>query len=184
MMSGFVEMGLPRPEQAPDRQDAEARSGVDLGLCSRVCGPRTPTGLRWLHVDVEAGLIRSPPAERSHESFGHRACSGGKTRFVENRSGDIILMPQREARLQQHRETAFASGFAEADDCVLCTTFGTPTYDRNLSQRGLEVAATDAGINQAATRSWDARSPPHVRVLPDSGPWVRPDTGRRATRSR
>src|SRR5262249_54571634 len=60
---------------------------------------------------------------------------------------NIVLLPQLEKLLKEHKAAAFRRGHAKPEDFVFSTEIGTPFYSRNVSVRGLEKAADRAGLN-------------------------------------
>jgi integrase len=95
-------------------------------------------GLVWGNVDFDAGLVR---VEKQLGRDGVRV--EPKTPQAVR---EVVLMPQLEPLLKAHKEEAFAAGRARQTDPVFASETGTPLSIRNLTRRGLEKAAVDAGL--------------------------------------
>jgi integrase len=99
-------------------------------------------GLRWRDIDFEAGVIhlRHQLSRATHER---------PARLVPLKMGyggrDIDLLLQLGTLLRKHK---LASRFSTPEDYVFTTEAGTPFYYRNVSARGLNKAADQAGLNR------------------------------------
>ena len=60
---------------------------------------------------------------------------------------DVVLMPQLAPLLREHKEQAFARGFAKPTEFVFSSRVGTVLSPRNVSRRCLERAVELAELN-------------------------------------
>ncbi len=73
---------------------------------------------------------------------------------------DVVMMPALERILKARKKEAFARGHARPTDFVFCSQVGGPMHYRNVSRRGLDLAAKRAGLNgddRASLRFHDLR---------------------------
>ncbi len=93
-------------------------------------------GLTWRNIDLEDGTIR---VEKQLDRQGRRVAP--KTRQAVR---DVMIMAALGRTLREHK---LRSPFSRPDDLVFCSGTGSPLSARNVAQRGLEAAASRAGIN-------------------------------------
>ena len=102
-------------------------------------------GLTWADVDFEAGLVR---VRKQLE----RPKAGERPQRVEPKTRQAIraveLMPTLATFLREHKEQAFARGFARPEDFVFATDVGTPLAQRNVLRRALDPAVKRAGLDR------------------------------------
>lgn len=111
-------------------------------------------GLIWEDIDFEQGEVHA----RAQLSRAHR---GAPPRRVQTKTPasvrDVPLVPQLGRLLADHRRR---SRFPKGLDWVFATANGTPYGHRNVTRRGLQRAARDAGIDDgtgSALRYHDLR---------------------------
>jgi integrase len=64
----------------------------------------------------------------------------------------VPVFPAVEKALVAHLEAELAAGRGRDDDPVLCSRAGTPLNHRNLAVRGVEAAATEAGLGKVTPK--------------------------------
>jgi integrase len=98
-------------------------------------------GLRWQDVDFENGVIHV-----RHQLSRAKTCEPAKLIPLKTRAGErwIELAPELSRELARH---SLASSFSQDQDFVFTTETGKPVYYRNVSSRGLDKAAENAGLN-------------------------------------
>jgi integrase len=144
-----------RPRPAPRRQRVLGRSEVAqlLAACSPRYRPMIATalysglrisellGLIWDDIDFAAGVIHV----RAQLSRAHRDNPAGRVAPKTPASvRDVPLVAQLARLLAAHKQ---ASPFVVANDWVFATANGTPHGHRNVTQRGLQRAARDSGLD-------------------------------------
>ena len=109
-------------------------------------------GLRWQDVDVKAGLIRV-----RHQLDRSSVLVEPKTVAAKR---EIPIPPSLGRMLADHKQQAFAKGFAKPTDFVFASETGGPLNHRNITRRGLEKAIADGKLPEAPL----ARPPPCRRL--------------------
>jgi integrase len=101
-------------------------------------------GLTWQEIDFDADEIhvRYQLSRATSEKPARR-----KQLKSEAGARNVILLPQLETILREHRKAMLAAGLYRPDGYVFCTSEGTPFYSRNVSERGMDKAADRAGLN-------------------------------------
>ena len=97
-------------------------------------------GLRWQDVDPKTGAIRI------------RYQLGRNSELVEPKTAAAkreIPIPSSLGRLLvEHKQDAFAKGFAKQADFVFASETGGPLNHRNITRRGLEKAIADGKLQK------------------------------------
>jgi integrase len=93
-------------------------------------------GLTWGDIDLSAGVVR---VLKQLDRRGVRVAP--KTAEAVR---EVVLMPALGRILRQHR---LASPFCSDGDAVFTSSVGTPMHHRNVSRRGLAIAAERARLN-------------------------------------
>jgi integrase len=97
-------------------------------------------GLRWQDVNIKAGLIR----------VRYQLDRGGV--LVEPKTAaakrDIPIPPSLGRMLAEHKQQAFAKGYAKLADFVFASETGGPLNHRNITRRGLERAIADGKLQK------------------------------------
>jgi len=108
-------------------------------------------GLLWENIDFENGFVK---VRMSLDRRGHRVQP--KTSSAVR---DVVLMPALAELLEAHRA---ASAFGDDSDFVFPSLRGTPLGHRNVSQRGFDAAAANAGLNREGERKANFHDLRHV----------------------
>ena len=102
--------------------------------------------VQWRHVNFDTGVIHV----RGQLTRGSRT-NPPRIEKLKTRAGarDIVLLPMLADVLRKHRREAFSAGRAGPDNYVFETSEGTPFNYRNVATRGLDKAASGAGLNRS-----------------------------------
>lgn len=97
-------------------------------------------GLRWQDVNVKAGLIRV-----RHQLDRDGGLVEPKTSAAKR---DIPIPASLGRMLADHKQQAFAKGYAKPTDFVFASETGGPLNHRNVTRRGLEKAIADGKLQK------------------------------------
>ena len=107
-------------------------------------------GLRWCDVDLVElelhvrGQLQPRRGRRNVRRIDRLKSSAGER--------VVPIFPAVEKALVAHLEAQLAAGRGHDDDPVLCSRVGTPLNHRNLAVRGVEAAATAAGLGKVTPK--------------------------------
>lgn len=95
-------------------------------------------GLRWQDVDLKTGLLCV-----RHQLDRSGVLVQPKTAAARR---DIPIPPSLARMLTEHKQRAFANGYAKPTDYVFASQTGGPLNHRNITRRGLEKAIADGKL--------------------------------------
>jgi integrase len=100
-------------------------------------------GLVWDDVDLDNEILR---VRKQLDRTGVRV-----TPKTPEAIREVELFPALVETLRAHKKAMLARGFAGGSDFVFSTMTGGPMYWRNVSSRGLELAAVRSGLMPSVT---------------------------------
>jgi integrase len=125
---------------APDRYRVLIAADVYTGMRLQEL-----LAVQWKYVEFDVGVLHV----RGQLTRGSRTSPPRIEKLkTRARARDIVLFPMLADLLRKHRRGAFAAGRAGPDNYVFETSEGTPFNYRNVATRGLDKAATAAGLNR------------------------------------